>query len=243
MKHTDLVKNYSNFVESFAEVENENFDLESREISEAIYKHIFQIKSSLWKQGVEFNRRKRISVSEIFQDLVALYIKLGLNSSDFEVILEESCSRLQPDILIKYKEKNLFIVEVKTNLGWKRDSIETVMGERIKKLSLAFNIPFNNVVYIFQNPWNMSKAFTQKFWNQEKKEAMSLPTEFPFNRIRPLLTAEDPFYSIEGKVMRKKAEFADLTYKIDENIESGIVIPLEKTIQDILTAAKKSDLD
>lgn len=89
----------------------------------------------------------------------------------------------------------------------------------------------------------MSKAFTQKFWNQEKKEAMSLPTEFPFNRIRPLLTAEDPFYSIEGKVMRKKAEFADLTYKIDENIESGIVIPLEKTIQDILTAAKKSDLD
>jgi hypothetical protein len=243
MKHSDITRHFSNFIESFSNVENEEFDLDSIEISEAIFRHIFKIKSSLWKHGVDFNRRKRMPISEIFQDLVAFYIKLGLNSEDYEVVLEESMGRLQPDILIKFKGKNLFIVEVKTNLGWKRDMIESDMGTRIKALSRTFGVPFQNIIYIFQNPWNMPKSFTQKYWDQDFQKAQVLPTEFPYDRIRPLLTAEDPFYTKKAKSIDRRNDFHDLTSTIEEKVKTGIVIPLEITIKQIIEAGKKTEKD
>ncbi len=120
--HNEISDFYDKFLESFYQTKKTNFDLEQNEISKSIYKHIFKIKSSLWKFGEKFNRLKRSSISDIFQDLIALYLKLSLDDN-FEVILEKKINRLQPDILVKHNEKNLFIIEIKTTIGWNRKSL------------------------------------------------------------------------------------------------------------------------
>ena len=235
-KHTEISDFFDQFLKSFYQTEKINFDLEQLEVSKSIYRHIFKIKSSLWKYGEKFNRKKRISISDIFQDIVALYLKLVLDEN-FEIILEEKIEKLQPDILIKYKGKNLFILEIKTTIGWNRNSLNGEIHNRISKLSDKFTVPKENIIYIFQSPWNVNKAFAQKYWDIENNISKELPNEYPFNQIRPLLTADDPFYWKEHKD-KKYYEYSE--EQIKGFSQSNIVIPLEITIEEIKTAANKT---
>ncbi len=231
--HNEISEYFDKFIRSFYEVEKTEFDLEQLEISKSIYKHIFKIKSSLWRFGEKFNRFKRISISDIFQDLIALYLKLELDDN-FEIILETKIGKLQPDILVKHKGLNLFILEIKTTIGWNRNSLNGEIQNRISNLSRAFNISEENIVYIFQSPWNVNKAFAEKYWDIENNKPKELPAEYPFNKIRPLLTAEDPFYWKEHKD-RKYFEYSNK--QIDFFSQNSIVIPLEITIDEIKKAA------
>lgn len=236
MKHTDLSTNFNLFTESFYNIEPIEFDLKEQEISKAIFTHIFKIKSSLRKQSAEFKRDKIISISEIFQDIIALYLKLGLGT-EYDVILEPKINRLQPDILIKYNDKNLFIVEIKTTIGWDRGSLDDGIGKRIKDLSETFHIPKENIVYILQSPWNMKKEFTEKYWNINEKKARPLPTDDLYSKIRPLLTGDDPFYWKEEDKDENYFGYSD--EKIYQLAESRIVVPLELTINQIKEAIKE----
>lgn len=231
--HNEISNFFDKFIESFYQTEQTSFNLEKNEISKSIYKHIFKIKSSLWKFGEKFNRQKRVSISDIFQDLIALYLKLELDNK-FEIILEEKINRLQPDILIKHNGKNLFILEIKTTIGWNRNSLNGEIQKRIIDLSKTFEIAEENVVYIFQSPWNVNKAFAEKYWNIELNQPRELPKEYPYNKIRPLLTAEDPFYWKEHKD-RKYHKYSE--EQIEHFSQNSIVIPLELTIKEIKTAA------
>src|SRR5690554_1045843 len=109
MNHSSLIDNYINYLNSFSKIERQEFNLDTTEISQAIFVQIFRLKTALWKQSVEFKRMKRSSISDIFQDIIALYIKLALDEN-FEIILEEKKGKFQPDILIKYKGQNLFVL-------------------------------------------------------------------------------------------------------------------------------------
>lgn len=239
MKHSEISNYYSDFLDSFLYVDEiDDLDLSKNEISKAIYKHIFKIKTAQWKYKVMFNRRKSIAISDLFQDIVALYISLALGN-DYEVIVEEKIGRLHPDILIKYKGQNLFIVEIKTTIGWERDMYNNgEMQKRMNSLSSGANIPVDNIVYVFLSPWNVNKKFANVYWDSNIDKPKELPNDYPFNRIRPLLSGEDPFYWKQHIDFRNKRfqEFSDSD--IDKFAESGIVIPLELTIEEIKIAAK-----
>ncbi|WP_418511456.1 hypothetical protein [Corallibacter sp.] len=238
MEHNNLTDNYIKFIEAFYKTNKSDFDIENLEISKSIYKHIFKIKLALWKQKIEFRRMKKVANSDLFQDIIAFYLKSYL-SDDFEIILEEKKGKFQPDILIKFKNKELFIIEIKTSLGWARGSIENEIPQRIKELSINFNIPQNNIVYILQSPWNVKKEFRERYWNNKKKIACELPKDFPYNKIRPLMTMDDPFY-FKYEDINPKIEYIDYSNeKIDELSNKSIVIPFELTINEIITAANK----
>ena len=234
INHIEISSRFEKFVESFYNIESTEFDMGNFEISKSIFFHVFKIKSSLWKQSEKFNRRKRISISEIFHDIIAVYLKLALGDK-YEIILEEKINRLQPDILIKYNDKNLFVLEIKTTIGWDRTTLKGGIQNRIIQLSETFNIPKDNVVYIFQSPWNVNLEFTERYWDIENRLPKTLPTEFPYNKIRPLLTGDDPFYLKKDK-NDKYYEYNDS--EIKEFSEKCIVIPLEYTINEILNASK-----
>lgn len=230
MKHLQLTNKFCEFWEGFSTIEKIVLDPSEKKISEALFYHIFKIKQSLWKHGENFNRKKRTAISDLLQDILAYYLKATL-SDDFEVILEEKVERIQVDILVKYKQKNLFVIEVKTSLGWDRNSLNGEIENRIEIISNHFKIDKENVVYIFQTPWNINASFRKKYWDLELGVPANQQLEFPFNKIRPLFFGEDPFYF---KDEHKR-------YFTDEEIllmaKSRIVIPYEITINEIQTAA------
>ncbi len=126
-------------------------------------------------------------------------------------------------------------MEIKTTIGWDRNSLDGGIQNRIFDLSKTFNIPKDNIVYIFQSPTNVNKAFAEKYWDSKNRKAKKLPTEFPYNKIRPLLHAEDPFYWKENK----NIEYHNYSNEYIENLSHyNIVIPLELTISEIKKAAK-----
>jgi hypothetical protein len=237
MNHYHLIDNYIKYLDSFSEISPQEFDLNKTEISEIIFVHIFKLKAALWKQSVNFNRKKRISISDIFQDVIAMYIRLALDSS-FEVILEEKKGKFQPDILIKYNEKNLFIIEIKTTIGWERNSLDGYFQQRISEMSKIFEIEENNIVYIFQSPWNVNKDFLSKYLDTKTYTPKPLPTEFPYNKIRPLMMGEDPYY-FKAFELDRKTKYQEFTeMQIIEKASSNIAIPLELTIKEIIKATK-----
>ncbi|MGQ1891942.1 hypothetical protein ACT29H_15990 [Thermophagus sp. OGC60D27] len=241
MSQIEIGNSYAKFLDSFLNVENiDDLNSSKNEISKSIYKQIFKIKVAQWKYKVKFKRRRNMAISDLFQDIVAFYISRSLGS-DFEVIIEEKIGKLQPDILIKYKNKNIFILEIKTTIGWDRRMHEKGgnMEKRIKKLSEAAGIPEDNIVYIFMSPWNVNKKFAAKYWDLQEDRPKELPKEFPYNKIRPLLTNDDPFYWKQNRNSRYEdfKEFSD--QEIDNYAKKGIVIPLELTINEIKTAASK----
>lgn len=241
MKHYEISDYYLKFIETFTNVDSEIFDLETKEISRAIYKHIFKIRCGLWKQSVLFKRRKRISISDLFQDIIALYLKLSLNSSKFEIVLEEKSGKLQPDILIKHNGNNHFILEIKTTIGWNRNSLNGAIQNRINQLSNEFQIPLDNVVYIFLSPWNVNKKFAEKYWDITENQPNPLPKEFPFNKIRPLMTADDPYYWNHEKGFDRSKSFKDYSDNEIENFsKNSIVVPIEVTIKEIIKAANST---
>ncbi len=241
MDHKNISKCFEDYLNSFLYIDEiDDLDIKNNEISKSIYKHIFRIKAAQWKYKIMFNRRKSSAISDIFQDIVALYLKNALGC-EYDVIIEERIGDLQADILIKYQNKNIFIIEVKTTIGWERDMhLNGKMKERIDNLSKAANIPKNNIVYILMTPWNVNREFSSVYWDEEKNQPKELSNKYPFNKIRPLLTAEDPCYWESNKHFRKERfeEYSDET--IEEYSEKGIVIPLEVTINEIKEYVKNN---
>src|SRR5690606_11936528 len=107
----------------------------------------FKINLAQCKFRQNFNIKKKTINSDLFQDIIAYYLKISL-PNEYEILLEEKKGKLQPDILIKYNQKEIFIIEIKTNLGWARNSIHNEIPRRIDNLSYEFKIPKNNIVYI-----------------------------------------------------------------------------------------------
>jgi hypothetical protein len=228
---------YSKLLDSFSESDKLTVDLNSNEISKAIFYHTCKMKHAGWRMRVDFKRKKRHSLSDFFQDVIAFYIKASLPDT-FEVELESKLADTQTDIAIKFNGQYIFIIEIKTNIGWDRQGPEQSFSLRIDRLAGNFKVHKQNIIYVFEDHGNVSKKFSEKYWNKKNGTAVSAPTDFPFSQIKPLFNTNDPYYWKYEKGFDKRLQYKKFE---DENIfqraETNIVTKFEDIIDQIIKAA------
>lgn len=234
-KGSDL---YSELLDSFSTKEKLIVDFNSSEISKAIYFHLCKMKHAGWKMRIDFKRSKKHTLSEFFQDLIAFYLKACLPKS-YEIELEKKIGVTQPDIAIKKDGKYIFIIELKTSIGYERPDQESSdpfrkFRERIDVLSINFKVRKENVIYVFEDPGNVNKAFTEHFWDKKKNVSKTPPTEFPFNHIKPLTYSNDPYYWKHEKGFDRQNNYKPFNaIEVLRRAEQSIVTRFEDIIKQI----------
>lgn len=192
-------QHYSDFLDSFSKsCEKPTIDLDGTEISEAIFFHLCKMKYAGWRHRINFKRSRKHSLSDIFQDTIAFYLKTAL-PPNYTVELEPRIRKAQPDIAVKFNNRYIFLVEVKTTIGWKRPDTTANdpykdIRDRIELLHNAFDVPAENIIYIYEEHSNVSREFSDCFWDRKTKLAKERPTTFPFSIIFPLFDRTDPYY-------------------------------------------------
>jgi len=240
-----IYENYGKFLDSFIvkPEHKDNIDnYKEKEISREIYRQLFKIHYFAHKYSNKLNRSKNHSLADIFQDIIAYYLKIFLDD-EYEILLEKYAlnssqeekkkKAFRPDILIKKDDKPYFIIEIKTNLGWERNSIKNdTFKNRIKNMSSIFDIKEDNIIYILESPGNVNNDFLNIYYNKEKKEAQeNHPTDIPYKNIYPLFFNPNPYYMTDD-FERSKIFLTDIT---DEEIEKvtneNIITPFESIIK------------
>lgn len=227
---------YANTLDSFhVEEKLKDIDLTSNAVSKAIYFHLCKMKYAGWRHRISFKRRRKHSLAEYFQDIIAFYLKASL-SDEFEVVLEEKNNNVQPDILIKRNGANWFIVEVKTTIGWSRPKMDNTnpyseFEERISALSSQFNVEKENIIFVFEEHGNVGKKFSDVFWCKKESKPNPRPQQFPLNRIFPLFHQIDPYYWRYEKKFDRKKLLVNLTNdEIIAKSEKSIVTRFEELL-------------
>ena len=234
---------YSNLLDSFYSDVKLDSDFKGTAISEAIYFHLCKMKYAGWRHRVNFKRSRKHSISEFFQDIIAFYLKAAL-PSDYEVEVEKKIGTTQPDIAIRHGSDYVFLIELKTNIGWQRPDTTArdpwvTFRNRIDELSSNFKVPHTNIIYIFEEYSNVSQEFSDKFWDEELQKPQPRPADFPFSVIYPLFNGTDPFYWTEYNKLNKRAQYADIKDEdIKRRAKSNIVTPIEDIIRIILNATQ-----
>lgn len=214
-----IANNFNKLLESLSDTHRR---INSKKVSWLIYYNIFRIRESQWKYKVDFKRKIDYSLSNIFQDIVAHYLKKTL-SSNFEVIIEEKIGKVRPDILIRKNGKNWAAIEIKTNIGWNRWLVNEENHKiRLKQLSKQLNISFSRVFYIFETIENVNKTFVERF-NKNHFKGDILPL-FRFRpRPRSFTKKHKRFSDKEIRklfIENKITDFAEIKRKIVGNRKS-----------------------
>jgi hypothetical protein len=234
---------YSEFLDSFSITPPPKLDVDfnGTAISEAIFFHLCKMKYAGWRHRVNFNRHRKHSLSDLFQDIVAFYMRATLPDS-FGVHLEMKVGKVQPDIVVLWRNSPIFIVELKTNIGWDRPDMGSMhpykkMEERIELLSTNFSVKKENIVYIFEDHGNVSKNFSQIFWDEKRKVPTPRPSEFPLSAVFPLFDGTDPYYWKHEGLISKNTHYIDITDKeIRDRAAKSIVSPIEKILEKVIKA-------
>jgi len=120
----------------------------------------------------------------------------------------QSKPKLQVDIVIKKDNKIIFLIELKTNLGYDRGSVgktdnisELKVVKRRQQIADACQIDKKNVIFILASFGNVNKYFREQFWITSGSPWSSRPIDLdkrnklePFNFIYPLFNKYDPHY-------------------------------------------------
>lgn len=230
----NVSKLYSETLESLGRhTRLEQINLSDTKISQAIYFHLSKMKYAGWKHRINFGRSKKHSISDYFQDIVSFYLKASL-SDEYQVLLERKIKNTQPDILIKKNNKNLFIIEVKTTIGWKRpdSKFSNELQKRIKDLSKNFCFSEENIIYVYEEHGNVGAEFSKNFW--DGKKAASRPINFPLSIIYPLFNQTDPYYWNEYSGKTRQTEYPLITDDyLFNRAKNNIVTPFEEIIKTI----------
>jgi hypothetical protein len=228
--------NFANYLESYSKKQKKVPDLGSREVSKAIFFHLIKMKLALINHKKSANRRIKATFSETFQDLLAFYLEVCL-PDNFTVEQETRQGKLQPDILIKKDSKNHFILEIKTTIGWSRNQVTPPFDDtnplvaRITELASTFDISKDNILYIFENPFNVRKEFEAKYWDSSNgnwKPQNPAPSDFPFSQIKPLFAGTNP----EHWPNQTEETFKD--HSILKIAEGEIATPFESILSKII---------
>jgi hypothetical protein len=212
-------------------------------ISVALFFHLAKMKLAGWRHRVDFQRCRKHSMSDYFQDLVAFYLRCSLPPI-FDISLEQTSmstggKKTQADILIRKNGKNHFVVEVKTTIGfarpiWSSPEPYKPFTDRISANARNFGVDERNVIFIFEEPLNVSRVFREHFWNQrEAKPAPRGTLIDPLRQIFPLFWKDDPYYwSWPGATPVKKGlwcpEISDERIILEAN--SRIVTSFESVV-------------
>lgn len=221
---------YKHFFNSFLSDKKLIVDLDKKEVSEAIYYHLCKMKYAGWCHRVQFNRGVKHSLSEIFQDVIAFYLKASLPVK-YRVELEVSKDKLRPDIVIKKNGAYHFILEIKTNIGYNRAGLQDEFNARRNALSKVFGVEENNIIYVFEEHSNVSNEFSEMYWDKKSGVAKSVrPVTAPYSFIYPLFNGDDPYYwdkSFDGSSQFKVVTDEDILKKATENV----VTPFEHILR------------
>lgn len=204
-----IADHYAAMYDGLAKCQPMPVDLAQRHVSHALYYHLCKIKYAAWRHRVNFRRARRHSLADIFQDLVAFYLRAAL-PAEYAVCLEEpkrmqredKTVTIQPDICIKRNGRVHFVVEAKTTIGWARPDFK-LLGEaaydklqgRIDAIAQSFEVRKENVIFVFEEPTNVStEHFLPQFWDVQAGVPVVRPTEGCLAHIYPLFMATDPYY-------------------------------------------------
>jgi hypothetical protein len=232
---------YSQLLDSFTDNPKITVDLTSNEISKLIYLDLARMKHAGWRMKINFKRHKRHTISEFFQDIIVFYLNSCL-PDNFEIELEKKIGVTQTDIAIKKDGKYIFIIEVKTTIGYERPDKQSEdpyekFRTRVKDLSENFNVPTENIIYIFEDHGNVGKDFSEKFWDKKINKPKQAPTNFPFSIIKPLFNGNDPYYWRHEKGFDRRNAFKPFDeIKIFEIAGQNIVTKFEDIVSQILKA-------
>ena len=245
MSQIDLVNAYAQFYEKLDSIEsqrplyNVGNDLNGTKISEDIYFQLCKIQYIGWKHRILYKRNVKVDISDVFQDIIAYYIKAVLPKK-YEVLLEEKIGKTRPDILIKKDGKNYFAVEIKTTVGWggridiRNEETFKPYRNRVDSISNDFNILKENIIYIFAGLSNNGIGFSEQFWDKNTRK--SRPTQFPYSIIFPLFDQYDPYYWdwSSSNIIRDKQYALIDDNKIREIARENIISPFEEIMKIIL---------
>jgi len=227
-----ISENYGVFLDSYLNIKKENIEnYTDRKISIEIYYQVFKIHYYAGRYSKRFNRGVKHSTADVFQDIIAYYLKVFLNS-DYDVVLETAKGKCRPDILIKKNGKNHFVIEIKTSIGWNRKSIvDGTIKNRIKKLSEVFDVNKNKIIFIFETHGNVNKEFSERYWDKIEAKPNKRPVVFPYNQIYPLFNSSDPYYMLNEFDRNDLYERTIGDKKIAELAKKNIVTGFEKIIK------------
>ena len=194
-----------------------------------------------WRHRINFKRKRKHSISEFFQDIIAFYLKVSL-PDEFEIELETKIGKTQPDIAIKKNGRYHFIIEVKTNIGWDRPDLTQAdpylnIRNRVAELVNNFQVPTDNIIYVFEDHANVTREFSERFWDMTKQVSVPRSGEFPFSIIYPLFNATDPYYWKHGKGFNRNVNYKLISDDLILSMaERNIVTPFESILHKIKTA-------
>ncbi|MBK9216666.1 MAG: hypothetical protein IPM59_13930 [Chloracidobacterium sp.] len=199
---------YSRFLDSFSAPGKIEYDRSGDQVSKALYLHICKMKFAAWRHRVQFKRNRKSAFADIFQDLIAFYLMKCLPEG-FEVQLEPRRDGMQPDIAIYKNDVPVFLVEIKTNIGWNRPDFRSedpfsAFSQRVEALAATFEVPRENIIYVFEDAGNLTGEFRNRCSERPRS------TEFPYSIIFALFEYSDPYYW-KGFVTNRSEEPPQIT--------------------------------
>lgn len=230
---------------------------DGRALSKALFYQLAKIKYAGWRHKDQFSRGIKHSVADIFQDLLAFYLRCALDSKQYGVVLEKTgavgkVNKSRPDIVIQKlvaaeggqaEPVNIFVIEVKTTTGWNRlntQKDEDACTARLKLVAETHHVREQNVIYVYEEPSNNGRGFEPRYW---KKTAMAAPDGFsrqalvaPYSSIYPLFFGTDP---VTWKDLKRGSCPEIPEERFLEEAERRIVTPLEEVIALIKVAQPK----
>ncbi|MFP3549123.1 hypothetical protein SB861_00245 [Paraburkholderia sp. SIMBA_049] len=186
-------------------------------LSKALFFHLAKLRYAGWQYATKVRRDRRHALADVFQDLLAYYLRAALAPHNLRVELEASMpgvdggEKTQVDIVI-LKETGredwapFFAIEVKTTIGRGRirdDDDKKKHLNRLDQVGRNFGISDkNNVIYIYEEPSNNTGPFERLYWTKRSrdevisypgKRKLPRPSDDPlYSRIYPLFFGTDP---------------------------------------------------
>ncbi|MFM0353352.1 hypothetical protein PQR12_07720 [Paraburkholderia nemoris] len=185
-------------------------------LSKALFFHLANLRYAGWQYAARIRRDRRHALADVFQDLLAYYLRAALAPHDCQVELEASMpgadggEKTQVDIVILKKGRTakpmpFFAIEVKTTVGRGRIRTEKEKQQqlaRLKQVASNFRLPDpDNVIFIYEEPTNNTGPFERLYWTKKSEEEvvsypgkrkLPRPTDRLYSRIYPLFFGTDP---------------------------------------------------
>lgn len=183
-------------------------------LSKALFFHLAKLRHAGWQYAAAVRRERRHSLSDVFQDLLAYYLRAALEPHGLQVELEammpstQGNKPTQVDIVVRKNQgaesAAIFAIEVKTTIG--RGRIRTAEDkqphiDRLEQVALNFGIPSNNVIFVYEEPSNNTGDFQRLYWTGPNKRdgipfpgrrMATRPADPLYGRIYPLFFGTDP---------------------------------------------------
>jgi hypothetical protein len=251
MKACKFSAHYESMYESLEKPHFLTVDLDSRDLSHALFFHMAKMKLAAWRHKVVFKRGRNHSLPEIFQDLIVFYLRCALPSEytvEVEPVVgmetEGKKKTLRPDICIRLKGHIHCVIEAKTTIGWARpdyslegDLAYKKLEERITLLAKACEISPKRIFYVFEEPTNVhSQKFLPHFWDKSLGERTVSERQGILGHIFPLFIGTNPAYW-PGKKIDSSLDWCDVNISDAEILiraKTSIVTPFELIVQKII---------